>query len=207
MSTTTSGNNGEHGGKCGARRLKSDDLCTQPAGWGTDHPGIGRCKLHGGSSPTHVKYARRIMAEREATAFGGRLDITAPEALLELVQTKAAEVVYWDQRVQLLEDSERAGMLDAKIETGEERGEPKYVQTTQVGPHIYVTMLHKAQDQLATYSAAAIRAGVDKAIIEVATMQAAWLIPVVLRAIELGQHTPAGDPQDMARELLEGGMQ
>jgi hypothetical protein len=37
--------------------------CRLPAGWGTDHVGIGRCKLHGGSTRTHVAAARRRAAE------------------------------------------------------------------------------------------------------------------------------------------------
>lgn len=37
--------------KCGARKRDgSDDPCGLPAGWGTDHVGDGRCKLHGGNA-------------------------------------------------------------------------------------------------------------------------------------------------------------
>lgn len=32
---------------CGATNRKGDP-CTRPAGWGTSHPGSGKCKLHGG---------------------------------------------------------------------------------------------------------------------------------------------------------------
>jgi len=36
---------------CGDERVKNEyGFCTQRAGWGTDHLGIGRCKLHGGKS-------------------------------------------------------------------------------------------------------------------------------------------------------------
>jgi len=31
---------------------RNGDPCGLPAGWGTDHVGKGRCKLHGGASPT-----------------------------------------------------------------------------------------------------------------------------------------------------------
>jgi hypothetical protein len=34
----------------GLKRDGSGDLCTRPAGWGTDHPGTGKCKLHGGAA-------------------------------------------------------------------------------------------------------------------------------------------------------------
>src|SRR5690554_6337356 len=41
-----------HGeGICGARAKQTGQPCKQKAGWGTDHVGTGRCKLHGGCSP------------------------------------------------------------------------------------------------------------------------------------------------------------
>lgn len=36
---------------CGAKRRRVDATCKRPAGWGTDHPGSGRCKFHGGNNP------------------------------------------------------------------------------------------------------------------------------------------------------------
>lgn len=36
---------------CGAQKSQGEGVCTRPAGWGTDHAGEGRCKLHGGSNP------------------------------------------------------------------------------------------------------------------------------------------------------------
>jgi len=36
---------------CGrTKRDGSGDPCARPAGWGTDHPGEGACKLHGGNA-------------------------------------------------------------------------------------------------------------------------------------------------------------
>ena len=35
--------------RCGAK-TRAGTPCQQKAGWGTDHVGIGRCKLHGGKS-------------------------------------------------------------------------------------------------------------------------------------------------------------
>lgn len=41
---------------CGAklRKKAGTDTCQRPAGWGTDHPGEGRCKLHGGVGQKHT---------------------------------------------------------------------------------------------------------------------------------------------------------
>lgn len=38
-------------------------LCRRPGGWGTDHPGAGRCKLHGGLTP--VRSGRYSSLKRE----------------------------------------------------------------------------------------------------------------------------------------------
>jgi hypothetical protein len=38
---------------CGGKTRNEETIspvCTRPAGWGTIHPGLGRCKLHGGAS-------------------------------------------------------------------------------------------------------------------------------------------------------------
>lgn len=37
----------QKGPECGATN-RNGEPCQRPAGWGTDHPGEGRCKLHGG---------------------------------------------------------------------------------------------------------------------------------------------------------------
>ena len=65
-----------HDGKCGAK-TRAGTPCTQRAGWGTDHVGHGRCKLHAGSVPRkHGRYSkipstavREIIAELEYIGF------------------------------------------------------------------------------------------------------------------------------------------
>lgn len=49
---------------CGAK-TRSGKPCSQPAGFGTNHVGVGRCKFHGGSTPTQSKAARAILLDRE----------------------------------------------------------------------------------------------------------------------------------------------
>lgn len=55
---------------CGSRRNKHPGTCQRPAGWGTPHPGWGRCKLHGGSSPDGIRQAQRLGAAGVAAALG-----------------------------------------------------------------------------------------------------------------------------------------
>jgi len=70
-----------------------DGYCERPAGWGTEHKGEGRCKLHGGRSgrpPSHGLYSGRRddLQERFEQAFGDdkigsmRAEIAALKALL-----------------------------------------------------------------------------------------------------------------------------
>lgn len=47
--------------RCGAKAKGTGRPCRLPAGWGTDHPGAGRCKLHGGASLR--KHGRRCSPE------------------------------------------------------------------------------------------------------------------------------------------------
>jgi len=52
---------------CGAK-TRSGTPCKQKAGWGTDHVGEGKCKLHGGAS-----HGRPIIHGRYAKVFQGKL--------------------------------------------------------------------------------------------------------------------------------------
>ena len=185
---------------CGAK-TRDGDPCRNPP-----MSGATRCRMHGGATPRGRAAAERRLAEAEAvrhvTAFGARTDITAPEALLELVQSKAAEVAYWDGRVAELSDDARAGLLMAKTEQGLGPQGPVDTETRQAGPHVFVVMLHKAQDQLAAYSAAAIRAGVDRAMVEAVTLQAAWLLPLLYEAITAARAN-AEEPAVIIRGIVE----
>lgn len=60
---------GGDAGRCYAQLRKKDGYCKKVAGWGTDHVGIGRCKLHGGSS-TGAKYSKSGMTAGVRTFLG-----------------------------------------------------------------------------------------------------------------------------------------
>lgn len=139
-------------------------------------PGATRCRLHGGATPRSKAAAARRVAQAEAAQhvalWGGRRDITPAEALLELVQSKAAEVAWWEAKVEALDDTDRAGMLDTEWTRGHsEKTGPTSMRTSQASASILLQLLHKAQDQLAAYAAAALRAGVDEAMVKIATLQ------------------------------------
>lgn len=53
----------ERGPLCGAKLRKKDRTCTQRAGHKTDHPGIGRCWLHGGRAKRKHGLYSEVLAE------------------------------------------------------------------------------------------------------------------------------------------------
>lgn len=65
---SASGHGADH--YCGANKRQGEGTCTQRAGWGTDHPGVGRCRNHGGSTPTHRQHAQEQQARAQAARLG-----------------------------------------------------------------------------------------------------------------------------------------
>jgi hypothetical protein len=81
------------GALCGAPK-KDATKCKQPAGAGTDHLGFGRCKYHGGNSPSHRNAAARETVAFRHKAFGTPIDVDPGTALLMEVR-RSAGIVQW----------------------------------------------------------------------------------------------------------------
>ena len=77
---------------CGAN-TKRGAVCNKPAGWGTPYR-HGRCRLHGGASPTHLKAAQRREAERAVASLGLPREVAPHMALLEAVHRAAGHVAW-----------------------------------------------------------------------------------------------------------------
>jgi hypothetical protein len=80
---------------CGAK-TRQGGQCLRPAGWGTPHSGVGRCKWHLGSTRNHVASAATAVAERETRDLLAQLGEPAPlrHPVEELVAV-AAEIRAW----------------------------------------------------------------------------------------------------------------
>lgn len=158
---------------CGAK-TRSGGSCGRPAGWGTEHVGIGRCKLHGGASPNHNKAAQVEQARRDVALFGGRRDIHPADALLELVQWTAGEVDYWRQRVRQLEEDDLTWGVVRVKEGGEDHG-----TTREARPHVAYAMYTDAAKRLESHSVAALRAGIEERQVRLAESSGQLLASVV----------------------------
>ena len=173
---------------CGAKKRQGEGTCTQPAGWGTDHVGIGRCRLHGGSTQNHKTAAVTTQARRDVVLFGGRRDIHPADALLELVQWTAGEVDYWRHRVCLLEEAALTWGVTRVKEGGDDRG-----TTEEAKPNVAYGMLVDASNRLERYSTAALKAGVDERRVRLAEQQGMLLHGVLVAVLgELGHDVAPG---------------
>lgn len=93
---------------CGAQRRglynNKSGVCCQPAGWGTDHPGRGACKWHGGATKGHLKKA--MVDQIRETIYGGRLDVTPDQMLLDEVQRCAYTISQLELRLATAEEQD-----------------------------------------------------------------------------------------------------
>lgn len=206
---------------CGGIKRQGDgtETCTQRAGWGTDHVGAGRCKLHGGSSPSGSASGRLALAESEARrivkTYGLKIDTTATEALLDEVQWTAGHVAWLRERVQEFEthlrgDGEDPAEIDPDNDTKDKRrrretlvwgvskvkvGGDDWGSTEQAGPNVWLQLYQAERTHLVKVCSEAIRCGIEERRVQIAQEQGA-IVARLIRAI-LGdlQLTPAQQQQ------------
>lgn len=92
--------------RCGAKKKKKEALCRQLAGFGTDHPGFGRCKFCGGASTGPRSAAGKAAAAANSRKHGFYSKVLTPE------ERDTYEELLEDKRVGL---EDEIYMLKAKI--------------------------------------------------------------------------------------------
>lgn len=171
---------------CGAQ-TREHTPCQRPAGWGTQHHGVGRCKLHGGSEPHAQVNGLVLLARREQGVMGQPLSIEPQDAILECIRIAAGEVAYASERIAALGESDAVGPVRHTLVRKD--GEAT-VQEARQGPpavHIWITVRRQAMDRLVGYSFAALKAGIEERRVRVAEQQG-MLLAQALQGIlsELG---------------------
>ena len=113
-----------NGAKCGAK-TRSGGKCKQPAGLRTDHPGEGRCYLHGGMTP--IKSGRYSKVKRTALRELIEAHAGDPDPLDVLPEIAAARALFQDFVERY--DEWREAFLDwhASFSTGDGPKKPREV--------------------------------------------------------------------------------
>lgn len=89
---------------CGGKTRRGT-ACEREAGWGTSHPGAGKCKHHGGATPNGETAAAKEVARREAARFGMG-DAEPTDVLLRCVREAAGFTEFARRKVVDLSDAE-----------------------------------------------------------------------------------------------------
>lgn len=155
----------------GTRRIGN---CRRPAGWGTEHAGVGTCKMHGGNTKQANNKAAPAKFELEVRKALGNLHVIPVDDPLTELSKLAGEVVAWKDviagRVSFLEDVRYDGE-----KTGEQiRGE--------------VVVFERALDRCNTVLATMARLNIDERLAKISEMQAQMVadaLSAVLREMGL----------------------
>jgi hypothetical protein len=152
---------GEHGPEwfCGSPK-KDGSTCENRAGKGTDHVGVGHCRNHGGSTPTHVRAARRELLARAAERFGLPRDVDPGQAIVESIHKAAGQLDYFEAEVEQLSSP----WVEQQTPGG-----------VRVEEHPAVTAYRLSLDRLFGYSERAIKLGLAERAVAVTEVQAALM--------------------------------
>lgn len=190
---------------CGAEK-RDGTPCERPKGWGTPHPGVGCCKLHGGSTPNHEKAAQVEIARRECVTLGIPIETTPVEALIREVWEAAGNVAFYRRLVQELPTHPADDVLVPQAMVANEdgttttigqhweRGEPGVygrtyhvsgIPTGEAKPHVLVVLYNDERKRLREASEGALKANVEERRVRIAEADAERITTAHMRAFEV----------------------
>ena len=194
---------------CGAQRPNQPVgvTCKLRAGLGTDHPGVGRCKRHGGCTESHQQAASVEIARQECDRLGVPIQVDPGEALIREVWEAAGNVAFYRQLVQelpthpepdeyVVPDVKEEGLIDAPPDGERDahwvRGTPGVygptyhqsgIPTGEAKPHILVQLYNDERKHLVSVAAAALKAGVEERRVRMAESDATMILGAQVKAL------------------------
>lgn len=169
--------------RCDAKTRDGNRRCLQAAGWGTSHPGTGRCKMHGGSTPTQEIGAGREAARTNSVAALAKLGVyTERDPQQELLRQVGLSGAYVDALAYQYELA-HADWLAAPDGSGLE---PEAAQTAQSNRRMLLAKADMLSElwgreriRAAKISKMAVDAGVAKRHVEIAERQGTTIFMAV----------------------------
>lgn len=171
-------------GKCGSRKRDgSGDRCTQTAGWGTDHVGTGKCRLHGGATKSHVAAAKTELARQAVSTYGLPREVDPAVALLEEVHRTAGHVAWLHEKVQAIGEEDLVWGVVEEVDKGS--GEFTGTDTTSAAkPNIWLELYHRERKHLTDVCKAALAAGIAERQVRLAEQQGALIVGLLQRIFD-----------------------
>lgn len=154
---------------CGGKKRGEDGgTCTRPAGWGTEHVGAGRCKLHGGKTQSHTVAGQRELAERAVKTFGLPIaDKPASLALLDEFAWILGHVAWLRDRVQ--ETDPEALVWGKQTEDHKTASEFPGIDTKYLAaPSVWLELYHRYHRLLLDYGKTIESLNLDKRKLDMA---------------------------------------
>lgn len=157
---------------CGGKLHQRDGTCTQPPGWGTDHVGHGRCKLHGGCAPNARKSAHEAALTEQAALELAKLDVPPCSDPLTELSRLAGQVIAWKDAM--------AGKVNELTSLH---------YSTDNGEHLRaeIALWERALDRCFSVLAGMARLNVDERLTKISEWQGALIAEVIRGTLqELG---------------------
>lgn len=199
-------------GICGSKRIGREGVCCLAAGWGTAHPGIGRCRFHLGDSPSHQVAAAKEMMIREAPVMGNPITIDPHSAVLQEVHRTAGHVEWLRQVIAAMgmnaDDPMSAYTEEATGIAAKGIGKA-LTQMSEAGmsPSVWMQLYQEERKHLIRAAKMAVDMGCAERTVAIAEQQG-QMIAVVLRkvlnnpAIGLNNKQRAALPSIVRQELM-----
>jgi hypothetical protein len=164
---------------CGANRRQGNGPCRRPAGWGTDHPGYGPCKLHFGATRNMRAHAQKAQAAElleSMRTYGELRRIDPRDGVMEEYWRTAGIVLYLEQIVQSLQRGElvwgvvertEAATADDGEQDGEQDGDASASRDRaaavvwKAAPNVWQRMYGEERDRFAKLGLEIIKLGLE----------------------------------------------
>lgn len=178
--------------------------CHRPSGWGTNHPGIGPCKLHGGNTPNANRSAEAESARKAVQTLGLPVDIGPADALLQEIQRTAGHVAWLGAEIAKLEKDELTwGLYEENIEPDIMNTDSEVITTRVTGrmradSHVLYKMYRDERKHLATTCKLALDAGVNERIVRMYEQVGDVFVGIIERILDRLQLT------DEQRRMVPG---
>lgn len=183
--------------RCGANR-SSGGTCGKPAGWGTPNK-TGRCKLHGGMTPTHLMAAQKLQAQNLAGIYGIPRQVDPRDGIIEEYARSAGIVTALEQIVSTIPQADLVwGVVEEQDGVGDGDSGPMRKVTSKAVPNAWVKLLNEERDRFRQLGVDIIKLGLEARRDEWMRQNGMKVSDVFRRAI-----TRAGIPAETAKQLMD----